>query len=105
MGWASVKSQFIIHLKILWYAYPQPNRINSVQNALGCLGGHGLYSAPVNCGIDGIQTVEPDRASQVTGADQINLMGLVGRKPWEIWIFLALWDVSSGPTMRQFPAA
>ena len=30
MGRASVKGQFIVHLKVLWDAHTQPNRINSV---------------------------------------------------------------------------
>ena len=105
MGWASVKGHFIVHLKVLRDAHTQPDRINSVQNALRCFGGHRLYPAPVDRGIDGMQAVEPDRAGKVTGADQINLMGLVGQKRRELGIFLALWGISSGPPMGQFAAA
>src|SRR5512139_2482928 len=85
MGRASVKSQFIVNLKVLRDAHTQPNRISSVQNALRCFGGHGFYAAPVHCGIDGIQAVEPDRAGKITRADQIDLMGLVGQNPGKFW--------------------
>jgi hypothetical protein len=68
-------------------------------------GGQRLYPAPVDRGIDGMKPVEPGGAGKITGADQINLMGLVGQKRWELGIFLALRDISSGPPMGQFAFA
>jgi hypothetical protein len=32
-------------------------------------------------------------------------MGLIRQKRWKLGIFLALWDISSGPPMGQFAAA
>ena len=78
IGWTAEESHLVVHLKILRDAHTQSDRINSVQNALRCTGWDRLYPAPVDCGIDGMQTVETDRAGKVTRADHINLMGLVG---------------------------
>ena len=105
MGWASVKGQLIVHLKVLGNPHTQPDRINSVQNALRRFGEQWLYPAPVDRGIDGMKAVEPEGAGKVTGADQINLVGLVGQKRWKLGIFLALRAIPSGPPMGQFASA
>jgi len=71
------KGHFIVHLEIVGNAHALPDRVDSIQNTLSRLGGHRLYTAAVDCRIDGIQAVEPDRAGKITGADQIYLMGLI----------------------------
>jgi hypothetical protein len=72
---------------------------------LRCTGSYRLYPAAVDGCIDNIEAVESDRTSKVTGADQVNLMGLVGKKGRELRIFLAFWDISSSPPVGQFSAA
>src|SRR4030042_833892 len=104
MGWTSIENHLIVHLKVLRDSHTQPERINSVQNALRCTGGYRLYPAAVDRDIDSMQAVEPDRAGKVARADQINLMGLIGQKRRKLGIFLALWSISSGPPMGQFAA-
>jgi len=102
VGRASVEGQLIVRLKVLGNPHTQPDRINSLQNALCRFRGQRLYSAPVDRGIDGMKTVEPDGAGKVTGTDQINLMGLIGQKRRKLGIFLALGLIPPGPPMSQF---
>ena len=102
MGWTSVKGQLIVHLKILWDSHTQPDRINSVQNALCCTGGHRLHPATVDRRIDNTEAVESDGASKVVGADQFNLMGLVTQKGREPGTFLPFLDISPSSPMGQF---
>ena len=99
VGRTSEKSPFVVHLEVLRDSHAQPDRINSVQYALRCTGRHRLNPTPVDGDIDGMQAVELDRAGKITGADQVNLMGLVGRDRRKLGIFLALRDISSGPPM------
>src|SRR5512139_1100598 len=102
MGRTAIKSQFVVYLKVLRDSHPQPNRVNSFQNALRCTGRHRLYPAPVDRCIDGMQAIALDRTSTITGADQINLMGLIGCLRWKLRIFFALWLIPPGPPMSQF---
>ena len=52
-----------------------------------------------------MEAVEADRAGKVAGADQIDLMGLIGEVGREGRIFLALRYISSRSPMRQLAAA
>src|SRR6266496_3684590 len=62
IDWTAEESHLIVHLKIVRDAHTQPDRINSVQNALCSTGCDRLYPASVDCSIDGMQAIELDRA-------------------------------------------